>query len=152
MNSPKSIFITAVLTLSVCLSTSIQAKTVENTWTPFDIIIPGSPDCGNENDFFRLEGMEHLKVSTLRNGMYAVNIVTMGTLTQLGSDEGFIFQQNINDVFPILGENVVINFGQQVRVITKGKDPNLLVNINFHVTDVGGEIKSWINTERISCE
>ena len=84
--------------------------------------------------------------------MYAVNIVTMGTLTQLGSDEGFIFQQNINDVFPILGENVVINFGQQVRVITKGKDPNLLVNINFHVTDLGGEIKSWINTERITCE
>lgn len=152
MRSTKSILVTTVLALWVCLSASVQAETVENTWNQFDIIIPGSPDCGNENDFFRLEGMEHLKVSTLRNGMYAVNIVTIGTLTPLGSEEGFIFRQNINDVLPIFGENVVYNLGQRVRVITEGKEPNLLVNINFHVTDLGGEIKSWIDTERITCE
>jgi hypothetical protein len=154
MNNFKITFAATVLAVSMGLPALVQAELLENSWTPIDALVPNNPDapCG-DTEFFRLEGMQHLKVSNLRRGGVAINVNLMGTLTPLGSEEeGAIFRQNIHDVLPIDGENFVGSLGDTIKIIAKGSDGNnYRSNFNLHVTRIGDEYKSYVSTDRVSC-
>ena len=142
----KTILTAVTVMLSIGLSNLTQAELLQNSWAPFEIVVPNDPEapCG-EADAFVVEGFIHTKVSTLRKGGLAINVNAQGTLTPLGEivDDPAIFRQNVRDVLPIDGDNVVYNFGETIKVISK-VGPNYRLNSIFHVTLVGGEVKSYL--------
>ena len=156
MISFKRVLVTSVLAASMALPLSAQAEVLVNEWTEFNTPpLPNKAGCG-DSTFFVVEGMSHTKISTLRNGNWAVNVNVMGTFTPLdgtNAGEPAIFRQNIKDVLPIYeGEdNAVYTFGEVTRVIGKGQAGNYRLNINSHVTNIDGEAKSYFEVERVSC-
>ena len=144
---------TAVLAVSMWLPISVQAEVVINRWDPVEAVIPGSPLCGNEHVFYLLEGMIHTKLATLRNGMFALNQHSLGTMTPLVSEEAeLVFSHTIHEVYPMTGENEVYSFVDTLKVIGKGRAPNLHVKIRNHVTAIDGEIKSFFDITDVSCQ
>ena len=152
MTNFKIIFGATVLAVSMALPAAVQAELLKNSWDPIDVIVPSQGTCGNA-DFFHLEGVVHEKISTLRNGNWAVNVNVMGTFTPLTGqeEEGAIFRQNIHNVLPILGENLVHNVGDTIKIIGRPNGENYRANFNYHVTDLGGEIKSSFVIDKVSC-
>jgi hypothetical protein len=152
MINSRTIFATAVLAASVGLPAAVQAEILVNSWEPFLAIVGQDPDapCGNA-EYFLVEGMSHVKISNLPNGATAYHVNAMGTFTPIGSEEGAIFRQNVSEVIPIFEKNVVYNAGETIKIIGRPNGNNYRSNINFHLTDVGGEIKSSVDIDRVSC-
>jgi hypothetical protein len=157
MNLRPIIAITAV-TASMWFSASVQAELIDNSWLPIDDVVPGNAECGDEGSLYRIEGMQHVKVSALRNGMLAINVNSMGTLTRFppnGSEEEAIFRQNINNNYPMMaeypGDHDVYSYIDTVRVITKGGAPNVIIKARYHHAIVDGEFKSYVNIYEVSC-
>ena len=152
MISFRNTLATTILAVSMGLSASVQAELLLNSWDPFYVIVEQNPDvaCGDADEFVA-EGMSHVKVSTLRNGNVALNVNAMGTFTAVGSEEGAIFRQNIRDVLPIDGENVVYNYGETIKIIGRPNGDNYRANINFHVAIIDGEWKSSIDIDKAEC-
>jgi hypothetical protein len=155
MISSRNTLATIFLASSLVFPFSALAAVIVNDWTEFQQYIPNDTACGDATGFV-LEGMAHEKVSTLRNGQFAVNVNVMGTFTAVDGQyagEAAIFRQNINDVFPIWEEGVnrVWTIGETTKVITKGQVENYRLNYNFHVTFIDGEVKSFFETEKVTC-
>ena len=149
----RTIIASAVIAVSMWLPASAKAEVLSNSWEQLDEIQSGTPECGLGDEYFRVEGMVHTKVSTLRNGMFAINSNAMGTVTPVvGDGEGAMFRTNVSNVYPMMGEREVYNYGESVKVITKGNAPNIRIKINFHVTAIDGEIKSYVDINDVSCE
>jgi hypothetical protein len=152
MKNSIAILVTAVMAVSMWLPLSAQAEVLFNDWTPVDDIVPGAPECSGDEEF-RVEGMAHTKVATLRNGNLAIHTNAMGTVTRLEPEEELgMFRQNVRNVYPVMGEKEVYSYGDSVRVITEGGVPNVRVNIRFHVTEIDGDLKSYIDVRDVSCE
>ena len=156
MISFRNTLATAFLAASIALPLSAQAALVENVWEPIDEPpIPNDQGCGDAT-FFLLEGMVHRKVSTLRNGQFAVNVNVMGTFTAMdGSNAGepAIFRQNVHNVLPIYedGGDIVHTVGETIKIIGKGQGLAFRLNYNYHFTYMDGEVKSYFETENVSC-
>jgi hypothetical protein len=155
MISSRNTLATIFLAISLVFPFSALAAVVENVWEEIDELIENDSGCGDATAFL-LEGMVHRKLSTLRNGGLAVNVNVMGTFTPIDGSyagEAAILRQNIHDVLPIFeeGVNAVHTIGETTRVITKGQVENYRLNYNFHVTFIGGEVKSYFETEKVSC-
>ena len=111
--------------------------------------------CGDAT-LFLLEGMFHRKVSTLRNGQFALHVNIMATFTPFdgpNAGEAAIFRESTNNVLPIWedGGDVVHSVGQTILVIGKGQAENYRLNYNYHVTYIDGEVKSYFETEKMTC-
>lgn len=157
MNNSRTIFATAALAISLGLPAAVQAELLQNTWTPLDTVIPNDPQnpCGQAT-FFHLEGMVHTKVSTLRNGGAAWNINIMGTFTPLdgpNQGESSLFRENAHDVLPQFQDvdNAVWSVGDFIRIISPTNVANYKAHYNFHVVISEGEVKSYFETDKVTC-
>lgn len=155
MISSKDALTTIVMAILLVSPFSSVAAVVENVWEEIDTVIVNDQDCGDATAF-RLEGMLHRKVSTLRNGMYALHINAMGDFTPLDGEnagEPAIFRQNINNVLPIFeeGVNAVHTISETVKVIGHGQGHNFRLNFKGHVTFIDGEVKSFFESLKAVC-
>mgnify|MGYP003572839358 FL=1 len=157
MINSRNIFATLILAASIALPTTVQAELLENVWEPIDTIVPNDPDnpCGSAT-FFRLEGMVHRKRSSLRNGDQAININVMGTFTPLDgpyAGESALFRQNVHDVLPQFQDfdNAVYSVGDFIRIIGSGGADNYKAQYKFHIVIMEGEIKSFFEIEKVTC-
>jgi hypothetical protein len=158
MINSRTIFATAGLVISMGLPAAVQAELIENVWEPLDVVVPNDPQnpCGAATAF-RIEGMIHRKISTLRNGGAAVNVNTMGTFTPLdGPNQGEAaqFRENFHDVLPQFQDldNGVSSVGDFIRVISPGTAENYKAHYNFHIVIMDGEVKSYFETYKVTCD
>ena len=153
MRNFKINFATIVLVASMGLTAPVQAELLVNEWATFEFVVPQNPDtqCGEDSSFLA-QGMQHLKVSTLKNGMFAVNFNALGTFTGLNTGEEALWRHNINDVFPIDGENAVYTYRDTLKIIGRGGVASFFAKATFHVTEIGGEFKSYIDDVKIACK
>jgi hypothetical protein len=155
MNSLRRVLVTFFLATSMALPLSAQAEIIEKVWEPILTPIPNDSGCGPATAFI-LEGMVHRKISNLRNGLFAFNGHIMATLTPVdGPDAGepALFRENTNEVIPIFEEGVdaIRTVAQTVKIIVKGRGLAYRLNYNFHVTYLEGEVKSFFETEKVTC-
>ena len=52
---------------------------------------------------------------------------------------------------PVDGENVVYTFQNTLKIIGQGGQNTYFAKTKFHVTVIGGEVKSYIDMEEITC-
>ena len=153
MRNFKINFATIVLVASMGLTAPVQAELLVNEWSPIEFVVTQHPDlsCG-EGEFFLIQGMRHFKVSTLKKGGVAINLNDVGTLTDLETGEEALWRFNIIDVLPIAGENVVYTYRENRKVIVRGPALSFFLMATFHVTDIGGEFKAYIDDVKITCK
>ncbi len=135
------------------LAGPVQAELLVNEWLPFEFVIPQNPEdpCADDPAFLA-QGMQHLKASSLRNGGAAVNFNALGTLTGLVTGEEWHWRHNFADVLPMDGENTVYNYQETLKIIGQSGAPSLFIKAKFHITMIGGEVKSYIDIEEITCK
>ena len=157
MINSRRILTIAALFISMGLPAAVQAELLENSWTPLEAYIPNDPQnpCGLASGFF-LEAMVHRKESTLRNGISAININIMGSFTPVdGPNEGepAIFRENIHDVIPQYQDNLrgVRSVGDFIKIIGKGSAENYKAHYNFHIVASEGEVKSFFEIYKVTC-
>ena len=154
MISSRNTLATIFTAIALVIPFPAFAAVVENVWEEIDLVILNDQNCGDAT-VFHLEGMTHRKISTLRNGQLAINVNLMGSLTPLdGANEGepAIFRQNVHNVLPVdQGDNFVWTVGEVIRVIGTGDAVKFRLNANFHVIVANGEVKSYLETEKVSC-
>lgn len=136
----------------VGLTAPAQAELLVNEWLPFEFVVLQDPDnpCADDPAFLA-QGMQHLKVSSLRQGGFAINFNALGTFTGLVTGEEWHWRHNIADVLPMDGENAVYSYHETLKIIGQGGTPTYFARTKFHVTVIGGELKSYIEVEDISC-
>jgi len=135
------------------LAMPAQAELLVNEWSPFEFVVLQDPEqpCADDPAFLA-QGMQHLKVSTLRNGGVAINFNALGTFTGLVTGEEWKWRHNIADVLPIDGENAVYSYQDILKIIGQGGAPSFRAKFKLHVTEIGGEVKSYIEVEEITCK
>ena len=153
MSMFKKCFAIILFIALVGLAAPVHAELVVNEWAPFEFVVPQNPEepCADDPAFLA-QGMQHLKVSTLRNGGFAVNFNALGTFTGLVTGQEWHWRDNIADVLPIDGENAVYTFHNTLKIIGQRGAPTYFAEVRFHVTEIGGELKSYIEVENISCD
>ena len=153
MGNFKINFAIIILITSMGMAAPTQAELLVNEWSPFEFVVLQDPNnpCGDDPAFLA-QGMQHLKVSTLRRGGLAINFNALGTFTGLESGQEAHWRHNINDVFPNFGETEVYNYQESLKIIGQGGDPSYFAKIKFHITLIGGEVKSYVDSAKIECK
>ena len=148
-----NILCTTTFLIFAVIAAPVQAELLVNEWTPFEFVIPQDPDtqCADDPTFLA-QGMQHLKVSTLRRGELAINFTALGTITGLVTGEEAHWRHNITDVLPILGENEVYTYRDTLKIIGQGGGDSYFAMGTFHITNIGGEVKSYIDGVKITCK
>lgn len=147
-----NILCTTTFLIFAVIAAPVQAKLLDNSWYPFEFVLEEDPEnpCGDD-PFYLAQGMQHIKVSTLRRGGVAFSFNALGTFTGLVTGQEAHWRHNVTDVLPIDGENVVHTFRDNLKLIGQGGDPSYFATIKFHVTVIGGEVKSYIDSAEIKC-
>jgi len=146
-------FATFVFIALTGLATPAQAELLVNEWSPFEFPILQDPEAPCANDpVFLAQGMQHLKVSTLRNGGLAINFNALGTFTGLETGEEWHWRHNFADVLPIFGDNRVGTYQDTLKIIGQRGNPTYFAKVRVHVTEIGGEMKSYFEVEEITCK
>jgi len=141
-----------MLVASMGLAAPASAELLVNEWSPFEFLVPQDPDnpCSDDPAFLA-QGMQHVKVSTLPQGGLAINFNALGTFTGLVSGNEWLWRHNWADVLPMDGENAVYNYQETLKIIGQGGAPTYFAKFKFHVAVIGGEVKSYIEVEDITC-
>jgi hypothetical protein len=126
-----------------------NAEVIVNDWFPFEFVVIDGGDCAGEDGV--AQGIVHQTVTTMPQGNFNVHINARGTWTGIETGNEGKWLDNINDVLPILGENVVYTFQQRLRILGQGPGGDFFLRYKFHVTEIGGEITSYIDSLTTEC-
>ena len=125
-----------------------NAEVIVQDWSPFEFIVTDDSDCAGEDGL--AQGMVHTTVATMPQGGFSVHLNARGTWTGLETGNEAKWLDNINDVLPIQGENVVYTFQQRLRILG-GPGGAFFLRYKFHIVDIGGEVRSYIDSLTIEC-
>ena len=125
-----------------------NAEIIDQDWSPFEFIVTDDFDCAGEDGL--LQGMAHTTVATMPQGGLSIHFNARGTFTGLDTGTEWKWLDNINDVLPIEGENVVYTFQQRLRVIG-GPRADFFLKDKFHVTVIGGEVTAYVDSITVEC-
>lgn len=126
-----------------------QGEVLDQGRYPFEFVVIDELNCAGEDGL--AQGIYHQIVTTMPRGNLNIHISAQGTWTGLESGNELMWLDNINDVFPVSGENVVYNFVQRLRILTEGPGNDFFLRYNFHITIVGGEVTSYIDSFTTEC-
>ena len=125
-----------------------NAEVIIQDRSPFEFPVTDDADCAGEDGI--AQGMAHWTVATTPRGGLNVHLNARGTCIGVETGSEAKWLDNINDVLPILGENFVYNFQQSLRIIG-GPRGSFFLRYKFHVTDIGGEVRAYIDSLSIEC-
>ena len=126
-----------------------QAELVQQDWSPFEVVVTDDADCSGEDGI--VQGMVHVTVTTMPRGNLNIHYNSRGTWTGLVTGAEAKTLENVNDVLPILGENVVYTYQQRLRVLGKGPKNDFFLKHKVHVTIIGGEITVYFDSYTTDC-
>lgn len=141
-----------VLAATAWLATPVHAELLDNTWYPFEFVLPQDPEHQCADDpFYLAQGLQHVNVASLRNGEIVIHFNALGTFTGLESGVEAHWRHNVTELVPVAGETTVYTFQETLKIIGQGGVPSFFAKIKFHVTDIGGEWRSYIDSAKVGC-
>jgi len=148
------LLLTTLTTIMACAVVFIvtaapaNAEIIVQDWSPFEFIVTDDSDCAGEDGL--AQGMAHTTIATMPRGGLNVHFNARGTFTGLDTGNEAKWLDNISDVLPILGENFVYTYQQSLRIIG-GPGGAFFLTYKFHVVEIGGEVRSYIDSLTIKC-
>jgi len=141
-----------VLVASMGLSAPAQAELLDNNWYPFEFVLEQDPEhpCADDQ-YYLAQGMQHVNAASLRKGGVVFHFNALGTFTGLESGLEAHWRHNFTEVLPIQGETTVYSLQETLKIIGQGDVPSYFAKIKFHVTDIGGELRAYIDSGKIGC-
>lgn len=139
--------ITCALVFIVTASPA-NAGVIVQDWSPFEFIVPDDSDCSGQPGL--AQGMVHTTVATMPRGGFNIHVNARGTWTGLDTGVEAKWLDNISDVLPILGENFVYTYQQSLRILG-GPGGSFFLRYKFHLVEIGGEVRSYIDSLTIEC-
>ena len=125
-----------------------NAEVIFQDWSPFEFSVTDDSNCAGEDGL--AQGMAHTTVATMPRGGLSIHLNARGTFIGLETGSEAKWLDNISDVLPLQGENVVYNFQQRLRILG-GPRGAFFLRYKFHVTDLGGEVTAYIDSLTIEC-
>jgi hypothetical protein len=141
--------IIACAVILVVSSAPAQAEVIQQGWFPFEFVTTDDFDCSGEDGL--AQGMFHSTITTMPRGQFNVHLNARGTWTGLETGFEAKWLDNINDVLPISGENIVHTFQQRLRILSQGPGNDFFLSYRFHVTVIGGEVTAYVDSFTIEC-
>jgi hypothetical protein len=115
----------------------------------FESVIIDSSGCAGEDGL--AQGMVHVTVANMPGRGVSEHINAQGTWIGLETGNEAKWLDNINDVLPITGENVVYTFQRRLRILGQGPGGDFFLRYKFHVTDIGGEVTAYFDSATTEC-
>ena len=148
MSLIKKLFATAVLLSLALIMSPAQAELLQQDWFPIERVVIDN-GCTGEDGLS--QGMYHLTVTTMPQGNLNIHINARGTWTGFVTGAEAKWLENVNDVLPILGENVVYTYQRRFRVLGQGPKNDFFLKHKLHVTMIGDEVTVYFDSFTTDC-
>jgi hypothetical protein len=145
----KNILATIVLIAAIGLTAPVQAKVLAQYWTPDEFFAIDETNCAGEDGYVQL--MSHVTVVDMPQGALGIHVNRRGTWTGLVTGTESKWLDNLVNVLPILGEGFVHTQIFTIRIVGQ-RGNNFYLRAKQHITIMGGEIITNIDSQTIDCK